>query len=79
MQRRKAQNRAAQRAFRVRQQQALSEANSRMRSLQDDLKEAHAMRDHFQRLFENLGMEHERLLSKVEGILGAAQARSPKS
>jgi len=77
--RRKAQNRAAQRAFRIRQQQALSEANSRMRSMQEDLKEAHAMREHFQRLFEKLSVEHERLLSKVEDILGSAQARGTKS
>ena len=75
-QRRKAQNRAAQRAFRVRQQQALAEANVKMRTLQEELGDAVGKRDHFERLFKSLSKEHERLLEKFQELLSSVQSRS---
>ncbi|KAL6243595.1 hypothetical protein RBB50_009588 [Rhinocladiella similis] len=63
-------NRVAQRAFRVRQQQALHAATARMHTLQDEVKEAHAMKDHYQRLFENLTVEYEKLLDRLEASFG---------
>src|SRR5882757_4618382 len=65
-QRRKAQNRAAQRAFRIRQRQAVTEVTAKMRAMQEELKEAISMKENFERLYENLTTEHERLLSKFE-------------
>ncbi|KIW68467.1 hypothetical protein PV04_04409 [Phialophora macrospora] len=73
--RRKAQNRAAQRAFRVRQQQALAEANLKMRSLQEDLDEAIRRKNHFERLFRSLSQEHERLLEKFQELLRSVESK----
>jgi len=78
-QRRKAQNRAAQRAFRIRQQQALSGANAKMRAMQEELKDAISMKEHFERLYENLTAEHERLLCKFEETLASTLAQTLKS
>ncbi|KAI1615605.1 hypothetical protein EDD36DRAFT_463107 [Exophiala viscosa] len=57
--RRKAQNRAAQRAFRIRQQQALDDASKELKHLKEQLQQANALKDHFKRLFENLTSNHE--------------------
>jgi len=72
--RRKAQNRAAQRAFRGRQQQALAEANLRMRALQKEKDEAVGKKDHFERLFKSLSQEHERLLDKFHELLASVNS-----
>ncbi|KIW92706.1 uncharacterized protein Z519_06553 [Cladophialophora bantiana CBS 173.52] len=72
--RRKAQNRAAQRAFRVRQQQALTDAHSKLRSLQEELEEATGKKDHFERLYKSLSREHERLLRTFQELLVSVQS-----
>ncbi|OQU96949.1 hypothetical protein CLAIMM_02955 [Cladophialophora immunda] len=75
--RRKAQNRAAQRAFRVRQQQALAEAQAKLRALQAELDGATGRKDHFERLYKSLSREHEQLLRTFQELLVSVQSRSP--
>ncbi|OCT52448.1 hypothetical protein CLCR_10724 [Cladophialophora carrionii] len=77
--RRKAQNRAAQRAFRVRQQQALAQANLRMHALHEELDEAISSRNHFERLFRSLSQEHERLLEKFDELLKTVESRPSRT
>ncbi|OAP64583.1 hypothetical protein AYL99_00555 [Fonsecaea erecta] len=74
--RRKAQNRAAQRAFRVRQQQALEEAQARLRSLEEELEGVTGKKDHFERLYKSLRHEHEHLLRTFQQLLARVQSRS---
>ncbi|OAG45321.1 hypothetical protein AYO21_00669 [Fonsecaea monophora] len=74
--RRKAQNRAAQRAFRVRQQQALAEAQAKLRTLQEELEGATGRKDHFEQLYKSLSREHERLLRTFQELLASVQSNS---
>jgi hypothetical protein len=55
----------------VRQQQALAEANRKMRALQAEKDEALGKKDHFERLFKSLSQEHQRLLSKFRELLAS--------
>jgi len=71
MQRRKAQNRAAQRAFRIRQQQALEDITMEAKHLKDQLQQANALKDQFRRQFETLTREYARLLQATGNMLGA--------
>ncbi|KIX99444.1 uncharacterized protein Z520_05020 [Fonsecaea multimorphosa CBS 102226] len=74
--RRKAQNRAAQRAFRVRQQQALEEAQAKLRSLKEELEGVSRRKDHFEQLYKSLRREHERLLKTFQELMLSVQSRS---
>ncbi|KIV86228.1 hypothetical protein PV11_01853 [Exophiala sideris] len=67
----KAQNRAAQKAFRIRQQQALDDVTKEAKHLKEQLQQANALKDQCQRQFENLAREHERLLQATGKMLGA--------
>ncbi|KAK4939750.1 hypothetical protein LTR10_020034 [Elasticomyces elasticus] len=69
--RRKAQNRAAQKAFRIRQQQALDDVTKEVKHLKEQLQQANALKDQCQRRFENLARKHERLLQATGKMLGA--------
>jgi hypothetical protein len=53
----------------VRQQQALSNANRKVRSLEVEKDEAVCKRDHFEQLFKSLSQEHQRLLAKLQELL----------
>ena len=46
--------------------------------MQDELKDAISMKEHFEQLYENLTVEHERLLCKFEEILVSAQGQALK-
>ncbi|KIW18121.1 hypothetical protein PV08_02409 [Exophiala spinifera] len=72
--RRKAQNRAAQRAFRFRQQQALHDATARLHALEAELKEVHGKKQHYQQLFESLTVEYEKLLDRFEHSVGSTKS-----
>ncbi|KIV92742.1 hypothetical protein PV10_04013 [Exophiala mesophila] len=63
-QKRKAQNRQAQRAFRIRQQEALDNAHIRMQALETELQSALTEKNHYERLFYDLTDKYEQLAVK---------------
>ena len=61
LQRRRSQNRTAQRAYRDREKQRLHVALQRVREVECDLNEAVSMQKHYQSLYEKVHTEYEEL------------------
>lgn len=60
----------------MRQQQALVEANFKMRCLQEERDEAISKGNHFEKLFKSLSHEHEQLIEKFHELLESVQIKS---